>query len=153
MVFSHLKKIEQVIIAAVIVMMTLVLLLATLDLGWLIAQDIFTPPVILLDVEELLDIFGFFLLIIIGIELLETIKAYFQEHVIHAELVLEVAIIAIVRKVIILDVKELPSLTLIGIAAIIAALAGAYYLLKRSLSIRRTHEAGDTSGGGEGAHG
>ncbi|MDW8072136.1 MAG: phosphate-starvation-inducible PsiE family protein, partial [Anaerolineae bacterium] len=60
---------------------------------------------------------------------------YFQEHVIHAELVLEVAIIAIVRKVIILDVKELSSLTLIGIAAIIAALAGAYYLLKHTLYV------------------
>lgn len=149
--FSYLKKIEQAIIAAVIVMMTLVLLLSTLDLAWLIAQDIVTPPMILLDVEELLDIFGFFLLIVIGIELLETIKAYFQEHVIHAELVLEVAIIAIVRKVIILDVKELPSLTLIGIAAIIAALAGAYYLLKRALYARHTRESGGVSGGEEGA--
>ncbi|MCS7261300.1 MAG: phosphate-starvation-inducible PsiE family protein, partial [Anaerolineae bacterium] len=42
---------------------------------------------------------------------------------------------AIVRKVIILDVKELSSLTLIGIAAIIAALAGAYYLLKHTLYV------------------
>jgi uncharacterized membrane protein (DUF373 family) len=146
-----LKKVEQTIIAAVILMMTLVLMLSTLDLAWLIAQDILTTPVILLDVEELLDIFGFFLLIIIGIELLETIKAYFQEHVIHAELVLEVAIIAIVRKVIILDVKELPSLTLIGIATIIAALAGAYYLLKRSWHAARSRGSGAVSGGEEGA--
>lgn len=150
--FSYLKKIEQTIIVAVIVMMTLVLMLSTLDLAWLIAQDVITPPVILLDVEELLDIFGFFLLIVIGIELLETIKAYFEEHIIHAELVLEVAIIAIVRKVIILDVKELPSMTLIGIAAIIAALAGAYYLLKRSLYTRHTRGSGSVSGGEEGAH-
>ena len=138
--FLYLKKVEQAIIIAVIVMMTLVLILSTLDLVWLIVQDIITPPLILLDVEELLDIFGFFLLIVIGIELLETIKAYFEEHVIHAELVLEVAIIAIVRKVIILDVKELPSLTLIGIATIIAALAGAYYLFRRSLSAKRSQD-------------
>ena len=134
--FRYLKRIESAIIVVVIGMMTLVLILSTLDLAWLIVKDLFTPPLVLLDVSELLEIFGFFLLIVIGIELLETIKTYFEEHVIHAEVVLEVAIIAIVRKVIILDVKALPSLTLIGIAAIIAALAGAYYLLKRTL--RRT---------------
>jgi uncharacterized membrane protein (DUF373 family) len=79
----------------------------------------------------LLDIFGYFLLILIGVELLETIKAYLSEHVVHVEIVLEVALVAIARKVIILDVKELPSLTLIGIAAVIVALAAAYYLEKR----------------------
>jgi uncharacterized membrane protein (DUF373 family) len=131
--FRYLKKIENTIIISVIIMMTLVLILSTLDLAWLIATDIITPPVVLLSVNELLEIFGFFLLIIIGIELLETIKTYFEKHVIHAEVVLEVAIIAVVRKVIILDVNELPALTLIGIALIIAALAGAHYLLKRSL--------------------
>lgn len=131
--FRYLKKIEDTIIISVIIMMTLVLILSTLDLAWLIVTDIITPPIVLLSVDELLEIFGFFLLIIIGIELLETIKTYFEEHVIHAEVVLEVAIIAVVRKVIILDVKDLPSLTLIGIALIIAALAGAYYLFKRSL--------------------
>jgi uncharacterized membrane protein (DUF373 family) len=39
--------------------------------------------------------------------------------------------IAIARKVIILDVKELSSLTLIGIGAIVLALSTGYYLLKR----------------------
>ncbi len=138
--FSYLRKIERVLIVAIILMMTIVLILSTLDLAWLIIRDVITPPIILLDVSELLEIFGFFLLIIIGIELLETIKAYLEEHVIHAEVVLEVAIIAIVRKVIILDVKELPSLTLIGIAIIVAALAGAYHLLRRSLDHARAHK-------------
>ena len=44
---------------------------------------------------------GFFLLVLIGIELLETIKAYLLTNVIHVEIVLEVALIAIARKVII----------------------------------------------------
>jgi uncharacterized membrane protein (DUF373 family) len=40
--------------------------------------------------------------------------------------------IAIARKVIILDVKELPSATLLGIAAIIITLSSGYYLFKRA---------------------
>jgi uncharacterized membrane protein (DUF373 family) len=128
-----LKRFEKVILSALIIMMSTVVFLSTLELGWIIVQDILTPPVILLEIDELLDVFGFFLLVLIGIELLETLKTYLVEHVIHAEIVLEVAVIAIARKVIILDVKELPSSTLLGIAAIIITLAVAYYLVKRGI--------------------
>ena len=129
------KWFEKGITLALIVMMALVLLLSTVDLGWTIFKDILSPPTILLNVDQLVDIFGLFMLVLIGIELLETIKAYLDEHVIHAEIVLEVAIIAIVRKVIILDIKKEDSLTLIGIAAIILALAAAFLIIKRSFGV------------------
>jgi uncharacterized membrane protein (DUF373 family) len=129
-----LRIIERIIVTALIVMMTIVLLLATVDLGWILVRDIFSLPIVLLGIDELLEIFGFFLLVLIGVELLETIKAYFDEHVVHVEVVLEVAMIAIARKVITLEVKDLPSLTLIGISAIILALAVAFYFVKRTTS-------------------
>jgi uncharacterized membrane protein (DUF373 family) len=132
-----LRKFEQVILVALVLMMSVVVFLSTVELGWIILRDIVTPPVVLLDIDELLDVFGFFLLVLIGIELLETIKTYFVEHVIHAEVVIEVAMIAIARKVIILDVKELPSLTLLGIAAIIITLAVAYWVVKRGVKERQ----------------
>ncbi len=127
-----LKYFERLIVLALILMMVVVILLATIELGWIIWQDILTPPLFMLDIDELLDIFGFFLLILIGIELLETIKAYLTDHIIHVEIVLEVALIAIARKVIILDPKELPALTLLGIAALIVTLASAFYLEKHA---------------------
>jgi uncharacterized membrane protein (DUF373 family) len=126
-----LKKFERLIVGALIILMMIVVLLSTLELGWMLLQDILTPPYIILDSNELLDIFGFFLLVLIGIELLETLRAYLVDNVVHAEVVVEVAMIAIARKVIILDVKELPGLTLVGIAAIIVALTGAFFVLKR----------------------
>lgn len=128
-----LKKFEKLITITLIVMMTVVVLLSTIELGWIIIKDIVTPPVFLLDINELLDIFGLFLLVLIGVELLETIKAYLKEQVVHIEVVMTVAMIAIARKVIILDVKELPSMTLVGIASIIVALAAAkFYYIKKS---------------------
>lgn len=130
---ERLKKFERLIAYTLIAMMTLVLTLSTIELGWVIIKDIITPPILLLEIDELLEIFGLFMLVLIGIELLETIaKTYLVEGVIRVEVVLVVAIIAIARKVIILDVKELSSLTLIGMATIIIALAGGYFLLKRS---------------------
>ncbi|GBE03955.1 MAG TPA: phosphate-starvation-inducible E-like protein [Nitrospirae bacterium] len=128
---EYLKKFERIIITSLIAMMTLVVLLATVELGWIIIKDIITPPVFLLDIAELLDIFGLFLLVLIGIELLEMIKVYLEKNVFHVEVVFMVAMIAVGRKVVILDVKELPSLTLIGIASIILALSLGYYLIRR----------------------
>jgi uncharacterized membrane protein (DUF373 family) len=130
--FDYLKKLEKVLIHALMVMMALVLLLATVELGWIIVKDIFSPPVFLLEIEELLDIFGLFMLVIIGIELLETImKTYLKENVNHVEVVFLVAMIAIARKVIILDIKDVSGITLVGIGAIIITLSAGYYLIRR----------------------
>jgi len=131
--FSLLKRYEKFMVSALMIMMAVVLGLATLDLGWLIVKDVITAPYLLLDISELLDIFGLFMLVLIGIELLETImKTYLMDGTPHFEVVLSVAIIAIARKVIILDVKEVESLSLFGIAAIVIALTAGYYLMKRS---------------------
>lgn len=126
-----LKIFERVIVGSLILMMIIVILLSTIELGRILIADIITRPKYLLDITELLDIFGFFMLILIGVELLETIRAYLNEHVVHVEIVLEVALIAVARKVIIIDVKEYSPNTLFAIAAIVFSLAGAYYLQKR----------------------
>lgn len=128
---KYLEKVERVIVFSLLSMMVLVVFLSTVDLGWIIIKDIITPPVFLLDINELLDVFGMFLLVLIGVELLETVKMYLTQKTVHVEVVFMVAMIAIARKVIILDVKELSSLTLMGIGAIIIALSAGYYLLTR----------------------
>lgn len=113
-------------------MTALVVALATVELGWIIVKDIFAPPLFLLDINELLEIFGLFFLVLIGIELLDTIKTYLAERTLHVEVVLVVAMIAIACKVIILDTEKLSALTLLGIGAIILALTIGYYLVKQS---------------------
>jgi len=126
------KSFEKIIIRVLVILMAFVLLLSTVELAWVIIKDIITPPILLLEIDELLEIFGLFMLVLIGIELLETIaKTYMAESVDHAQIVMAVAIIAIARKVIILDVKDLSGLALVGIAAIILALSIGYYLIKK----------------------
>ncbi len=79
-----------------------------------------------------MNVFGVFLLVVIGIELLDTIKVYFRKHVIHVEVVMLVAIIALARKVIVMDFDQYAGVESLGIAAIILALAGGYFLIKRT---------------------
>lgn len=124
------EKFERVINMALLAMLALVVLLATVDLGWLIVKDLLTPPVALLDVDELLELFGAFLLVMIGLELLDTVKIYITQKTMHVEVVLLVAIIAIARKAVILEPKRMDALTMLGIAAIIVSLTVGYYFVK-----------------------
>ena len=128
---KYLEKIERLLVLSLLIMMVSIVILSTVELGWIIIKDIITPPMFLLDINELLDIFGMFLLVLIGIELLETVKMYLSSKTVHVEVVFTVAMIAIARKVIILDIKEVSSLTLIGIGVIILALSTGYFLLAR----------------------
>jgi uncharacterized membrane protein (DUF373 family) len=126
------KKFEHIVIASLMVMMGIVVLLATVELGWVLIKDIIGPPILILEIEQLLELFGLFLLVLIGVELLEMIQTYYLERVIRAEVVVTVAIIAISRKVIILDYKTLSSFTFLDVGGVILALAIAYYLIKKA---------------------
>ena len=114
----YLKKFEWLITHALIVMMAGVVLLATVELAWLLGKDVLSPPLFLLGLDEFMELFGQFLLVLIGIELLHTMKIYIQHRVIHLEALLIVALIAVARKIIVLEPEELPEGTLLGIAAL-----------------------------------
>lgn len=128
-----LKLFEGYLIKVLMIMMAIVLLLGTIDLGLTIIKDISQPLSLTISAEQILELFGRFMLVIIGIELLETImKTYLNQGIPHYEVVLSVAIIAIARKVIILEIKETSGLYLMGIAAIILALTIGYYFMKKA---------------------
>jgi uncharacterized membrane protein (DUF373 family) len=86
----------------VLILMMIIVIIAIVELGIILYFDIFDPTdaVIFLEIDELFKIFGFFFIILIGFELVETVEMYFKENIIHAEVVLLVAVIAVSRKVI-----------------------------------------------------
>ena len=135
---KFLKKFERFIVITLLGMMALVVLLSAVELAVLIFEQLIIPPFMLLDMNKLLKIFSFFLIVLIGLELIEVIKVYLVDEQVHVEVIFLVAIIAVARKVIVLDVNKLDPLILIGVAAIILALSGGYYLLKQGLKIRTT---------------
>jgi uncharacterized membrane protein (DUF373 family) len=131
---NYLKIFERVIVTSLIVMMAITIILMTIELGWLIIKEIITPPFFTAEPKELLDIFGLFLLVLVGIELVYTLKTYLTKNELHVEVVLMAALIAIGRKVIILDPKDLAGPTLVGIAAVIFALLFGYYFIRKTHS-------------------
>ncbi|WMW21176.1 phosphate-starvation-inducible PsiE family protein [Methanolobus mangrovi] len=132
MIIKYINEFQKVIIKIVIVMMAFVILSATLEIGWIVFKDLFTPPLFLIGVEQILDVFGLFFLVIIGIELLETVKMIITESSMNVDVIILVGVTAIVRKVMIIDIKNTAPLFLIGLGTLILALAATYYLINSS---------------------
>jgi uncharacterized membrane protein (DUF373 family) len=100
------------------------------------------------------DVFAGFLMLLIGLELMKTIVMYLEEHVIHVEVVLSVAMIAIARHAIDVDYKVVPPLAMIGMGSIIIALAVGYFFFRKASLISHptgnattANEAKDRAGG------
>jgi len=82
-VFRYLEKFEEAISRALLLMMAAVVLLTTIELAWILVKDVLTPPVFLLEIEEILELFGLFLLVLIGIELMHSVKIFIKRREIH----------------------------------------------------------------------
>jgi uncharacterized membrane protein (DUF373 family) len=137
---NTLKIFEKAIVTALLCLMSLAVLVSTVELGIIVFRQIMKPPLFLLDITEMLEIFGFFLMVLIGLELLGTIKSYLEEEDrVHAEVVVLVALVAVSRKVIILDIKEVSPGIIYGISALIVALGIGYFFVKRALCVYRTN--------------
>jgi uncharacterized membrane protein (DUF373 family) len=130
------NKFEKVVYAVLMALLMLVLIGSLLDLVWLLYTAFILQTPGLLESHELIAVLGAFLLVLIGVELLDTIKAYFKENTIHVEIVVLLAIIAIARKVILLDPTGMSGnefgFELMGIGVIVVGLAAGFYLIKKA---------------------
>jgi len=133
---QQVEKFEKGVYAVLMALLMLVLIGSLLDLVWLLYGAFWLDSPGLLESRELISVLGAFLLVLIGVELLDTIKAYFRENAIHVEIVVLLAIIAIARKVILLDPTGMTAyefgFELMGIGVIVVGLGAGYYLIKKA---------------------
>lgn len=140
---GHIKQkvihhIERVTVAALQVLTVVLVVAATIALYQLMWKYLATYGMRMDSVEDLLPVmqrsFAGILVVVIGLELLETLQAYFTEHHVRIEVILVVAIIAVGRHVIQVDFEHTPGTVLLGLAALLLALIGGYVLVRRSVS-------------------
>jgi uncharacterized membrane protein (DUF373 family) len=126
------KYIQRFLIWGILVVVSILLVLAFVDIVYVIVQKIVAPPFLIIDANGLMDLFSLFLVLLIGLELLETVKAYLKDDLFHVEFIILVAIIAIARKVIIWDFEKYKTSELLSLSAMIVALGLTYFLIKKS---------------------
>lgn len=127
-------KFKHLMSLFVLLLMALIVAVSVVELGIVLFQEFTntTDDVLFLEIDELFKIFGFIFIVLIGFELMETVEMYFKKNVIHAEVVLLVAVIAVSRKVILLDLEKYDAVAIVGLGAIIVSLGACYFLIKRS---------------------
>lgn len=130
------RKIEIVTVRALQVLVTLLVVVATVLLYTLFVEGLRTQAAHIESVDSLLSVmqksFTGVLTVILALELLETLKAYFAEHRIRLEVILIVAIIAMGRHVLEIDFDHTRGVELLGFSAVILALTLGYFLVKRA---------------------
>jgi uncharacterized membrane protein (DUF373 family) len=135
-------KFERFIVLALLIMMMIALLASTIELAIILIEQLMAPPMLLLDIKEMLTVFGFLLMVLIGLEFVETIKIYLEQDVFRVEVVLLVSIMAITRKIIIIDYESASYQMLLSIAALMIALSAGFFLVKRAVTPLRSKEIG-----------
>ncbi|MGV0023701.1 phosphate-starvation-inducible PsiE family protein [Phormidesmis priestleyi] len=133
--FLHLVEgIESLISKVLSVLMVLVTIVAVYDLGIFLVQELANEvlsPNSARFSEILFKIFGLFLNVLIALEILENITAYLKKHVIQVELVIVTSLIAVARKIIILDLSKTTGLDVIGLGVAILSLSVSYWVIRR----------------------
>ncbi len=129
-------KIERIIVIVLLFSLLTVVLYSTVVFIMLLYNGILDSFRETLTLEHnillsLHTIFGGFMLVLIGIELLQTMKIYLKENVVHAEVVILVAIIGLSRHIIDLKLEREP-LYFVGLGILVFGLSGSYYLIKKS---------------------
>jgi uncharacterized membrane protein (DUF373 family) len=124
------KVIESLVSKILSLAMVAVILVSVADLIVYLAHDLFFQEPIGFFSTTVIKIFGLFLNILIALELLENITAYLKKHAIQVELVIITSLIAVARKIIILDLKEITGLQLMGLSVAVLALSLSFLIVR-----------------------
>ncbi len=133
-----LEKFEAVTIALLQLLLVIVIAVATAHLFVLLLKRL---PSSWAEVQTADDLhivmqraFGGVLIVVLGLELMETLKVYFKEHKVRVEVILVVSLIAVGRHIIQVDYAHMTGMQLVGLGALIVSLAAGYFLIARAHS-------------------
>jgi uncharacterized membrane protein (DUF373 family) len=128
--FLHFTESIEVAVSKILSLaMIWVILVSVCDLLIFLGKTWLSDPEHLFK-DSLFIIFGLFLNVLIALEILENITAYLKKHVIQVELVIVTSLIAVSRKIIILDLEKKTAADLIGLATAIFALSISYLIVR-----------------------
>ncbi len=99
----YLHRIIRVAVKILAVLMVMVIVWGIGDVIYVLYLRLTQPPIMLLQINDILATFGAFLAVLIAIEIFVNISMYLSTNVIPVRLVIATALMAIARKVIIFD--------------------------------------------------
>ena len=126
-----LKNVIHLCLKALGLLMVAVIIFGVIDVAWTLYERLIQPPVFILTIGVILATFGVFMVVLIAIEIFQNIILYLRDDVIHVKIVLSTALMAIARKVIILDYNELEPLYIFATGVVLVATGITYYYVHK----------------------
>lgn len=126
-----LKKIIHICLKVLGLLMIVVIISGVVDVAWTIYQKFASEPRFILTINDILMTFGAFMVVLIAIEIFQNIILYLRDDVIHVKIVLATALMAIARKVIILDYDDLEPMYVFATGVVLVATGIAYWFVHK----------------------
>ncbi|MBU1309997.1 MAG: phosphate-starvation-inducible PsiE family protein [Gammaproteobacteria bacterium] len=128
---KHLHRIIRQCVRVLAVLMVAVIVWGIGDVLYVLYQRLLTPPMFLLNINDIFYTFGAFMAVLIAIEIFINIRLYLESNDFPVKLVVATALMAIARKVIVLDVEKMSADYILAIAVTVLALGVTYWLLHK----------------------
>jgi len=126
---AFLHKTIKIAVKVLAILMVFVIFWGVGDVLYVLYHNLMAPPFMLLSITDIFKTFAAFLAVLIAIEIYQNIVLYLRTDVIPIKLVIATALMAIARKVIIIDFATITPLYIFATAAVVLALGITYYLI------------------------
>jgi uncharacterized membrane protein (DUF373 family) len=130
----------RAVVKILAVFMVFVIILGIVDVIYNIYENLISPGLTNYKINSIVSTFGGFLAVLIAIEIFINITLYIRKDVIHIKLVIATALMAIARKVIIFDFKQITPIYIFGTASVILALGITYWLIEKNSKLNESNE-------------
>jgi uncharacterized membrane protein (DUF373 family) len=121
---------ERLAVSALVLLLMATILFGTVVVAWSLVQDLLQTHELVAEPRVLFDIFGLFVAVLVGVELLKILRHLLRSHEVNTALVVQTALMALCNKVITLNLSDASWTTLLAVAALILSLAAAVYALR-----------------------
>ena len=128
---AFLHKTIKIAVKILAILMVFVIFLGVFDVFYVLYKYLISPPFMLLNITDIFKTFAAFLAVLIAIEIYQNIVLYLRTDVIPIKLVIATALMAIARKVIIIDFDTITPEYIYATAAVVLSLGITYYLVGR----------------------
>ena len=125
----ELQRIIHWSVRALSILMVFVIVMGVIDVGWTLYEKLMAPPYFILTISDMLATFGAFMAVLIAIEIFINITIYLRENVIHVKIVMATALMAIARKVIIIDMEQTDVMYVFAIGVVVLGMSVAFWLI------------------------
>ena len=128
----NLHRVIRVCVKALSLIMVFVIALGVVDVVYELFYALREPPILHLNVNEMFAIFGTFMVVLIAIEIFINIRLYLGSNTLPIKLVIGTALMAIARKVIVLDLEKIEAQYVFAIGVVVVALGVSYWLVGKT---------------------